>query len=138
MVKVLSSRQAKLVAGPCLVYYDGQCGFCSALARWLRPGDIFSTVELRRSLDATARQAGLTQLDLDRSMFLLKPNGAAYEGFYAMRQLVVRLPLFWPLVPFLWLPGSALVGVRLYHWVAEHRGPISRCPGAVCRLPGEE
>ena len=138
MVKLFSSRQAKLLARPCLVYYDGRCGFCSALARWLRRADIFGTVELRCSLDATARQAGLTQLDLDRAMFLLKPKGAAYEGFYAMRQLVLRLPLLWPLVPFLWLPGSALVGVRFYHWVAEHRGAMSRCTGAVCRLPGED
>ena len=110
-----------------LVYYDAQCGLCLATARWLGRLDLFGSLELRASLDAPARQAGLDQADLDRSAWLLTPAGTAYEGFYAFRRLALHLPTLWPVAPLLWLPGVSFGSVRLYRWVADHRATISRC-----------
>jgi predicted DCC family thiol-disulfide oxidoreductase YuxK len=114
-------------ARPSLLYYDARCSFCVSLARWLRRLDLFRTLELRSTLDTTARQAGLDQTNLDRAAWLVTPAGVAYQGFYAFRKLALRLPPLWPAAPLLWLPGMSFWGVRLYRWVADHRGSISGC-----------
>lgn len=127
MVKWFSFRRKGASAQRSLLYYDTQCGFCVVVVRWLDRSDIFGSLEFRTSLDAAARRAGLDQADLNRAAFLVTPAGATYEGFYAFRQLALRLPLLWPLAPLAWTPGSAFFGVPLYRWIAEHRGAISQC-----------
>lgn len=109
-----------------LLYYDARCAFCLTTVRWLRRLDFFRRLDCRASQDQLANQAGLNQFDLGQAAVLLSPSGGTYHGFYAFRQLALLLPLLWPLAPLLWLPGAACVGVRLYRWVAGHRGAISR------------
>lgn len=135
MLKRILFQRQRPSARSLFLYYDADCGFCTMTARWLDRLDILGSLEFRTALDAGARHAGLRQYNLDQAVYLLTPAGTAYGGFYAVRQLALRLPLLWPLGPLLWIPGSAFFGVRLYRWVAEHRGGFSRCTGRSCQIP---
>ena len=115
---------------PALLYYDNKCGLCITTARWVARLDLLQRIELRDSLDDAARTAGITEADIDRSMYLVCPSGEKFAGFRALRQILLRLPAMWPVVPLAWIPGSVSVGVRLYHWVADHRTSVSRRDGA--------
>ena len=92
-----------------LVYYDAGCGLCRATLRWLARLDVFGSLEFRSALDDAARQAGLCHADLAGAAQLVTPKGKACGGFYAFRQLTLRLPALWPLAPALWLPGANCV-----------------------------
>lgn len=115
---------------PALLYYDNKCGLCVTTARWVARLDLFQRIELRGSFDDTARTAGITEADIDRSMYLVCPSGVNFAGFHAIRQILLRLPAMWPVVPLAWIPTSASVGNRLYRWVAGHRASLSRRDGA--------
>lgn len=68
-------------------------------------------------------------------MHVLTPDGTRLlSGFAALRWLAWRLPLLWPLAPFLYLPGMATLGQRLYLWVARNRLRLVPCHGGVCTV----
>ena len=110
-----------------IFYYDAQCRFCVALARMLARLDRGRSLELRAGLDDDARRVGLTEADLQRSAYLVAADGRTLEGFFAFRRLSLLAPLLWPVAPLLWLPGSGLLGPRMYRWVADNRRGIFGC-----------
>jgi hypothetical protein len=59
-----------------------------------------------------------------------------YHGFAALRWLAWRLPLLWPVLPLLYLPGVPALGQRLYLWVARNRFRLVPCHGGVCETGG--
>jgi predicted DCC family thiol-disulfide oxidoreductase YuxK len=120
------------------VLYDGQCAFCRKSVAILRRLDW-----LRRLRYADARDpAGLpdharavASERLLEEMHLLTPEGGrVYHGFGAFRWMAWRLPLLWPLAPFLYVPGVPWLGQRLYLWVARNRFHLVPCHGGVCTL----
>ncbi len=110
-----------------IFYYDAECRFCVALARMLGRLDRGRALELRAGMDEDARRVGLAEPDLQRSAYLVSPGGQALEGFFAFRRLSLLVPLLWPFAPLLWLPGSGLLGPRVYRWVADNRRGIFGC-----------
>ena len=110
-----------------IFYYDAECRFCVALARLLERLDRGRALELRAGLDEDARWAGLAEANLERSAYLILPGGQTLEGFFAFRRLSLLVPLLWPFAPLLWLPGSGVLGPRVYRWVANNRRGIFGC-----------
>jgi len=104
-----------------VLYYDGECGMCAMAARWAGRLDWLRRLESRGSMDEEARPLGMTSVDLDGAMQLVSPNGETFSGFHALRQVMLRLPLMWPVAPLAWAPGAALAGSWVYRWVAQHR-----------------
>ena len=124
-----------------VMYYDGECGFCTLCVRVLKPGDFFRQVAWVPYQDLPDPPEGLTWEDLDAAAYLEARKGGTggdeggsttrlYRGFYAFRMLTLRLPPLFPLAPLMWLPGVNRVGERAYEWVAANRYRISRR----CRL----
>lgn len=124
-----------------VIYYDGECGFCTLCVRALKLGDFFRRVAWAPYQDLAEPPGGLTWEDFDAAAYLeVRKGGSAgdeggsttrlYRGFYAFRMLTLRLPPLMPLALLLWLPGVDRVGVRAYGWVAANRYRISRR----CRL----
>lgn len=120
-------------AGPWVFYYDGECGFCIrwvVLLGWLDRAGRVSWTDFQ-SLDNPPR--GIGWEDLKRSAYLDSDPlaGAAdlHEGFFAFRQLTLRIPALFPLAPLFWLPGMGWLGSRVYRWVADNRYRLS------CRQP---
>ncbi|MBM3270558.1 MAG: DUF393 domain-containing protein [Candidatus Sericytochromatia bacterium] len=125
---------------PAIAFYDGACGFCRRTRGVLARLDVFHAVTWKDFREPGAL-AGFPQVDPDaceRALQLVVPGRPApLAGFAAFRWLAGRLPVAWPLVPVLHLPGAGWLGERAYAWVAERRfGLGCSAGGAACRLPG--
>ena len=123
-----------------VLYYDGECGFCTLSVRMLALADFFRVVAWTAYQELQEPPPGLAWQDLDEAAYLEVRRGGAgddfaegrrlHRGFYAFRMLTLRLPPLLPLAPLLWLPGVNRLGERAYAWIAANRYRISRR----CRL----
>jgi predicted DCC family thiol-disulfide oxidoreductase YuxK len=119
------------------VLYDGQCPLCLKSVALLKRLDWLgrlSYVNARDRADLPAA-AAIDPDQLLQEMHVLTPGGRLYHGFAALRWMAWRLPLLWPLAPFLYVPGVPRLGQRLYLWVARNRFRLVPCHGGVCTLP---
>jgi predicted DCC family thiol-disulfide oxidoreductase YuxK len=130
------------------VLYDGVCPVCRRTIRALRCLDLFGRLEFQnfRAIDLAKynriHALNLAPHALEKDMFVIS-RGRAYGGFYGYRVMALALPLLWPVVPLLFLPGISFVGTRIYTYVADHRlrcnphcatEPFDTVPAAVVPL----
>jgi predicted DCC family thiol-disulfide oxidoreductase YuxK len=112
---------------------------CRKSVGWLRRldwGHRLSYVDIREQHSLPAHNPPFDPDRLLEEMHLLAPGDPqVYHGFAAFRWMAWQLPLLWPLLPFLYLPGMATLGQRMYLWVARNRFRLIPCHGGVCRLP---
>jgi predicted DCC family thiol-disulfide oxidoreductase YuxK len=110
---------------PMSLVYDGRCRTCRRTIATLRSFDVFGRVSYVDGRDPDAlRQSGLDWLDADalgRSVHAIRGR-RSWTGVAAYQVVGSRLPLLWPVLPFLTLP----VADRVYWHVADSRS---------CRLP---
>jgi predicted DCC family thiol-disulfide oxidoreductase YuxK len=122
-----------------LLLYDGSCALCQKGVATLQRLDWFgvlSYANARERDNLPATDPPLTPERLLQEMHLVTPAGGhVYHGFGAFRWLAWRLPLLWPLAPFLYLPGVPTLGQRVYLCVARNRFRLVPCHGGVCTLP---
>jgi len=148
LVRWIETRQAAAASrGQDRLFYDGRCGFCLESIQRLQVVDLFRRVALRDfhlEPSLAALHPELTPERCRSEMVLLEaerhrvrhsatpsvapPGGRLSGGFHAFRRLCVRLPLLWPLLPLVYLPGASWVGSGVYRWVAEHRYLLHRNP----------
>jgi predicted DCC family thiol-disulfide oxidoreductase YuxK len=116
-----------------LVVFDGGCGLCTGTIAVLRRLDVLGRL---RFADAGAdwiriasaypflnAQSCLT----DMHVIVARKQGAfsVETGFDAYRSMAWAVPLAWPLLPLLYVPGVPTVGRRIYRYVASHRSANS-------------
>lgn len=122
-----------------ILLYDGNCALCRKGVDHLRRLDWLGVLRYADARDREHLPATDPPLDAERllqEMHLVPPaGGPIYHGFGAFRWLAWRLPLLWPLAPFLYLPGVPSLGQRIYLWVARNRFRLVPCHGGVCTLP---
>ncbi|MBI2885406.1 MAG: DUF393 domain-containing protein [Candidatus Omnitrophica bacterium] len=125
VVAWIEARRMQAAARPRpVLLYDGRCGFCVASIARLAALDPLGAIELRDChsvADLRQLHPDLTPERCHSRMQLVEPNGRLTEGFFSARRMSLRLPLLWPLVPLLYLPGAGWLGQRVYDWVASHR-----------------
>ncbi|MFL5589090.1 MAG: DCC1-like thiol-disulfide oxidoreductase family protein [Ktedonobacteraceae bacterium] len=123
--KAIGSRIASQ-RGRLQVLYDGLCPLCSRTVRLLACFDLFSRLEFldfrRLDLNDYNRRLGLNLAprNLEEEMAVIF-RGQAYRGFYGYRRIALAVPAFWPLAPWLFLPGVSSLSVWVYGYVARHR-----------------
>lgn len=110
-----------------IFYYDGDCGFCTVCVRCLSRFDWRKRVSWRPWQEMACLPQGLTRDDLERSAYVEDARGDIFEGFFAVRRLLMALPVLVPLGLLMWLPGLHIIGVPLYRLVARNRFRISSC-----------
>jgi predicted DCC family thiol-disulfide oxidoreductase YuxK len=107
-----------------LVFYDGDCSFCTASVRKLEALDAFGRLDYRNIRDPKVFEEH-PEIDRRRAlarMQLLAPGmSTPLEGFHAFRWIAARLPALWITVPFLWIPGASWIGTRIYDRIAGSR-----------------
>lgn len=125
LVQWIERRQEEhSVRGRAVLLYDGRCGFCLESIKRLRVLDLFGWVDpldFHSQPDLSKLSPALTPQRCRSEMVLLEPNGRLSGGFEAFRRMSPHLPMVWPLVPFLYVPGMRWLGTRIYRWVATHR-----------------
>jgi predicted DCC family thiol-disulfide oxidoreductase YuxK len=119
--------------------YDGQCPLCQKSVAILKRLDWLHRLrflDARDPANLPAREPPLNPDRLLEEMHVLTPDGQnVYHGFGAFRWLAWRLPLLWPIAPFLYIPGVPTLGQKVYLWVARNRFSLVPCHGGVCTLP---
>ena len=107
------------------VLYDGSCGVCRQTVAVISALDLAGRVEIRDALGEWPLLAphfpGLTQAECLESMRVVRSDGRTYEGFDGYRALAWAIPLWWLLLPLLYLPLVPRVGRAIYSHVATAR-----------------
>ncbi|MGB7158460.1 MAG: DCC1-like thiol-disulfide oxidoreductase family protein [Tepidisphaeraceae bacterium] len=126
------------------VLYDGRCSICRRSVRLLRSWDLFDRLNYLdfRTLDIAAynahRGVTLDEGELDKAMHVVW-RGRVTSGFEGCRTIASALPVFWVIVPLLYLPGLSHLGAIGYRWLARNRMAFHTCdPNGACALPGHE
>jgi predicted DCC family thiol-disulfide oxidoreductase YuxK len=122
------------------ILFDGECRFCSSsilVLRKLNFRDRLRFVSLHEPSVADDFP-DLTFDQLMKEMWVATSDGRRYPGADAVRYLSRRLPLLYPLAPFLHLPGTMPIWRWLYRFVAKNRYWIAgkKCSEGTCRLHG--
>jgi predicted DCC family thiol-disulfide oxidoreductase YuxK len=81
-----------------VLVYDGECEFCSRLARWVEQHDREHRVVVRPSQESGVTDAlGLTQEEVGRAAWAVEPGGRRFEGAAAINRLLRELGGAWRL-----------------------------------------
>lgn len=106
------------------IWYDRDCGFCEKTCYMLRVFLLLPpSIAIRPAQDdATAGRL----LQEHYSWVVTDHDGEHYMKWQALRLLVRRSPLFWPLDWLLALPPLRWAGDRLYTWIGAHRPMLGR------------
>jgi predicted DCC family thiol-disulfide oxidoreductase YuxK len=132
------ARSTAVAERSAFVLYDGQCLLCLKAVGILRRLDWLKRLryaDVREPAGVPEQGRALRPERLLEEMHLLTPGGGrVYHGFAAFRWIAWRLPLLWPVAPFLYIPGVPWLGQRLYLWVARNRFHLVPCHGGICTL----
>lgn len=93
---------------PLKVLYDGQCGFCRLWVERLKVMDLFGRLAFE-------------PLKEKLSEIKLLDGDTTYGGFDAFRRLCLILPMLYPMLLFVYLPGSTWIGRLVYRLIANNR-----------------
>ena len=96
--------------GHWVLYYDGGCGLCTWVVRWLDRLDPFHRVQWVPAQSLEAPPLGLSWQQLHDAAYLQTGRGRLHEGFYAFRKLTTGVPSPSPPGPGLLVSGHALPG----------------------------
>jgi predicted DCC family thiol-disulfide oxidoreductase YuxK len=141
MLVLIRYRADKIYKRPLYVLVDGNCGMCKKTAAVLQITDFFQKVMCCNAHDREFLEAqGLANLppqevlmtDMHVVRFDKTKDGEAehrmWRGYESYQVICQRIPLFWPLVPILYLPPVAAIGRMVYRRVADTR---------TCALPAK-
>ena len=128
----------RLFPKPLVIVNDGDCGFCRRAVATMRSFDVLKRIDWVASNEPIRlREFGLDEIadagEIEH--FTAVTETDERMGFDAYRLLAARVPLFWPLVPFLWLPPVAALGRAIYDKVEASRGDINPEPLASVPAP---
>jgi predicted DCC family thiol-disulfide oxidoreductase YuxK len=128
------------MSSPAIVLYDGQCAFCRKSVRILQQLDWRGRFRYQDARDTANLPTCADPLDpakLLEEMHVVTPDHRhAHRGYRAIRWMAWRVPLLWPVAPFLHIPGMTWLGTRLYRWAARNRFKLVPCTHGVCTVPG--
>ena len=106
------------------VLYDNQCYFCLNIKFIIEKVDIFkffSWVDNSNYINNKNNYSISTQL-LKNTIVVISKNNLIYTEFSACRYILSRIPLFYPILPFLYIPFlSSFFGNKLYRYISINR-----------------
>jgi predicted DCC family thiol-disulfide oxidoreductase YuxK len=122
-----------------LLIFDGQCRICTASMRVLNRWDWGNRLAFLSLHDPRVRELcpDLNHDDLMREIYLLEPGGGRYGGVKALRIAAREVPVLWPIVPFLYIPGSLPIWAAAYRVFARWRYKFGRgdaCEDGTCAV----
>jgi predicted DCC family thiol-disulfide oxidoreductase YuxK len=130
---------ASPAADRAIVLYDGDCAFCRRSIRILRALDWFGRLAFQSAREIDRLPATDPPLDpaklIEEMHVVPAARDRARAGFSAFRWMAWRMPLTFPVAPFLYLPGVLWLGNRVYRWVARNRFNLVPCHDGACQVP---
>ncbi|HXV28407.1 MAG TPA: DUF393 domain-containing protein [bacterium] len=114
----------KLYEKEMIVAYDGNCRLCCRTIATLKFFDVFGRIRYMNALNQeTLKQPELSSYDPNELLQHMHAvcDGKSWKGYYAYRAIAWRIPLLWPILPFLYLWPITAIGRRIYQHVAGSR-----------------
>ena len=134
--RALLALRARLHAPRPVVLYDGECLLCIRSMTVLQSLDWLDRIDYLRLQEERLPHLGSVDDALRRrlrqEMHVVDADGSLHVGYAAFRRLMLHLPLCWPLLPLLYLPGARLLGSPAYRSVASTRRRFEACDGGAC------
>jgi predicted DCC family thiol-disulfide oxidoreductase YuxK len=125
-------------AGRGVVLFDGDCPFCQRSVAILKKLDWLGRLAFQNCRDEVhwpLSERPLVMFRLLEEMHVVTPDRRkTYAGYAAFRWIAWRLPLTWPVAPFLFIPGVPWFGNRVYLWVAKRRMNLVPCTDGACPI----
>lgn len=122
--KIFGNIGRWLFPQPMYVIYDGNCQLCRRTIASIRVFDIFRRINYVNALDdETLKNFDLLWLEphsILQDMHTVVGK-KSWRGFSAYRVLSRRLPVFWLILPLMYLPPIPKIGDRIYRQVADSR-----------------
>jgi predicted DCC family thiol-disulfide oxidoreductase YuxK len=125
-----------------VLLFDGTCGICTRLARWVRARDRAGRIlVLPNQTPGILARYGLSRAAADRDAWAFDAAGRAFAGADAINRVLRSLGGGWALLAGLVaLPGLHRFERYAYRWIADHRRYLARLgvtpecarPGAAC------
>ena len=117
------------------IIWDSHCSFCRRWATVLAWLDVAGAHRFVGTAEPSAYDdPRVTREDTERALQLLTPQGR-FEGYDAIRRILVRSPLTFWLAPLLWLPPVRVLGERAYWKVAASRTCVIGAPQPPLTMP---
>ncbi len=88
-----------------LIIYDGNCKLCQRTVRVVNNFSKNFTFDPGNNTDEV----------------IYVENYRVYRGFYAIRRIILKIPVFWFLLPILYFPFFDRIGVRVYRFISKNR-----------------
>jgi len=109
--------------GRLTLVYDGECGFCTRLARWVERHDRDGRVTARPNQEpGLIESLGMSRGEVDRASWAVESGGGRFEGAAGINRVLRELGGGWRLVGSLYLvPPIAWIEDRYYGRVARRR-----------------
>ncbi|MBF8304911.1 MAG: Vitamin K-dependent gamma-carboxylase [Acidobacteria bacterium] len=119
-------QTAMLGQGKWVIYFNGNCGFCR---RWIGRAQRIALPYVQwRDFNEHREEAAHLNPQFQEAAYLIIDQRVALPGFRAFRKLLLALPLLWPLIPFVYLPGARALGDVLYRSISIRYGPVAPNP----------
>ena len=109
--------------GRVTLVYDGECAFCTRMARWVERRDRRGSVSVRANQEAGVIESlGLTRAEVDRAAWVVEPAGRKFEGAAAINRVLRELGGVSSVLGSLYLvPPVGWVEALYYRRVARRR-----------------
>src|SRR5580704_16441222 len=99
--------------GRLILVYDGECEFCTRLARWVERNDRRHRVVVRPNQESgLIERLGLTPAEVGRAAWAVEPGGRRFEGAAGISRVLRELGGGWSL-------AASLYRVAPIRWVEE-------------------
>ena len=106
------------------IIFDNQCHLCLNMKSIIEKADIFKLFDWIDNSSYANNKSNKnisTQL-LNNTIVVISKNNLIYTEFSACRYILSRTPLFYPLLPFLYIPFLSLFfGNKLYRYISINR-----------------
>ena len=103
--------------------YDGECEFCTRMARWVEQADRHGRLLVRANQEAGLIDSlGLTREEVGRAAWAIEASGRKFEGAAAINRVLRELGAGWALLGSLYMVAPfSWVEDRYYGRVARRR-----------------
>lgn len=129
------SQASSLAGSKGMLIYDGDCGFCTATARWIerRLSSGYLVIPSQR---AELHSLGLTDGDVDRSAWWIDSDGVRSDEHHCIARALKAMSGPWPVLGrLLTLAPLSPLARCAYRQIARNRHHIRRPGGPkTCRL----
>ena len=127
------------VAQKIIVVWDGNCSFCEKSVNiaskldWFGKIDFISSNDREKVLEIKGWDG-----NIDKGLWAQGiGSNENYIGFDGFRRMAWVMPLFWFILPILYLPLIPTLGRKIYGWIANNRYKFG-CNSNQCTLKGSK